>query len=93
MNVIPSRPGGCGWARGDLDAYLDGELQAVRRAEVLGHLVGCGRCARSLEDRARARHLLRRAVGADGAPASLRDAVRRRVREGGFGITQPGRGI
>jgi anti-sigma factor RsiW len=52
-----------------LGAYLDGELEAPRRAEIESHLRGCKICARQLELMAEASRSLREFPFADITPA------------------------
>jgi anti-sigma factor RsiW len=75
MNVINFEDGRCKRIRSYLDSYLNSELMIETNHEVLMHLETCGECSRSLEDRARLKTQLKRAVMQDDAPAALRERI------------------
>lgn len=75
MNVINFEDGHCKRMRSYLDSYLNNELMVETNHEVLTHLEKCETCSRSLEDRARLKVQLKRAVMQDYAPAALRDRI------------------
>ena len=52
----------CPNAQNLLDAYLDGELDALRSSEIADHLHGCAGCAQSLEERQTIRSRLKSAI-------------------------------
>lgn len=73
-----------------LDAYLDGELDALRNSEVEDHLHGCPRCAQSCDES----QVVRRALKGDSvyfkAPDDLRKSVRSAVRQAAKAEKSPG---
>ena len=75
MNVVNFEDGHCKRIRSYLDSYLSNELMVETNHEVLTHLETCGACSRSLEDRARLKAQLKRAVMQEYAPAALREVV------------------
>ena len=75
MNVINIGDGHCKRIRSHLDSYLNNELMVETNHEVLTHLEKCEACWRSLEDRARIKAQLKRAVMQDYAPAALRERI------------------
>jgi len=75
MKVINFEDGHCKRVRSYLDSFLDNELMVETNHEVLTHLETCEACSRSLEDRARLKTQLRRAVMQDYAPAALRERI------------------
>jgi hypothetical protein len=75
MNVINFEDGHCKRMRSYLDSYLNNELMVETNHEVLAHLDSCKECARSLEERARLKAQLKRAVMQDYAPAALRERI------------------
>lgn len=75
MNVINFEDGHCKRMRSYLDSYLNNELMVETIHEVLTHLEKCETCSRSLEDRARLKAQLKRAVMQDYAPAALRERI------------------
>jgi hypothetical protein len=64
-----------------LDSYLSSELLVETNHEVLKHLEGCQSCSTEVEDRARIKARLARAVRADAAPAGLEQKIRREIRK------------
>jgi anti-sigma factor RsiW len=60
-----------------LDAYIDGELDADRAAQVKAHTASCQACAAAVEDRRALRDSVRQSELYRPAPASLRGAVLR----------------
>ena len=75
MNVINFEDGHCKRVRSYLDSYLNNELLVETNHEVLTHLEACDACSRSLEDRARVKAQLKRAVMKEYAPAALRERI------------------
>ncbi len=75
MNVINFEDAHCKRIRSYLDSYLNNELMVETNHEVLTHLEACGACSRSLEDRARLKAQLKRAVIQEYAPAALRERI------------------
>lgn len=75
MNVINFEDGHCKRVRSYLDSYLNNELIVETNHEVLAHLETCEACSRSLEDRARLKAQLKRAVMQEYAPAALRERI------------------
>lgn len=75
MSVINFEDGQCKRVRSYLDSYLNNELMVETNHEVLTHLEECDACARSLEDRARVKAQLKRAVMQEYAPAALRARI------------------
>jgi len=62
----------------DLSAWIDGELDARREAEIRAHLAGCAGCAATL-DALRGVDLALAGVGASQVPDDLLDRTLRRV--------------
>ena len=75
MNVINFEDAHCRRIRSYLDSYLNNELMVETNHEVLTHLEACGTCSRSLEDRARLKAQVKRAVMQEYAPAALRERI------------------
>jgi anti-sigma factor RsiW len=71
----------CPIAQTLLDAYLDGELDALRNSEIEDHLHGCARCAQSVNEQ----QIMRRSLKADTlyfkAPLNLEKNIRRSLRQ------------
>jgi anti-sigma factor (TIGR02949 family) len=65
----------CAQIRQQLDAYEDGELDAVRSREFEAHLLGCPDCLRAEERLIELRHALRKHATYHPAPAELREAA------------------
>lgn len=65
----------CKRIRSCLDSYLNNELMVETNHEVLTHIERCGACSQSLEDRARIKAQLKRAVMQEYAPAALREHI------------------
>jgi anti-sigma factor RsiW len=63
-----------------LPAYVDGEFDAVERAEVESHLVGCAACQHAVGIQSAMKEAVRRAAPAI-APIELRQAVRLALRD------------
>ena len=81
---------------GTLQALLDGELDAARRAAVEHHLAGCGACAADLDALRALRDRFRFALRAGDAPAAVepaRAAVAARSRTGGGAMRQARRAL
>jgi anti-sigma factor RsiW len=66
-----------------LNAYLDGELDALRNSELEDHLHGCARCTQSLNEQ----QMIRRGLKTESlyfkAPADLEKSIRRSLRQAG----------
>ena len=75
MNIVNFEDGHCKRIRSYLDSYLNNELMVETNHEVLRHLEACEDCSRSLEDRARLKAQLKRAVMQEYAPAALRERI------------------
>ena len=75
MNIVNFEDGHCKRIRSYLDSYLNNELMVETNHEVIGHLEACEDCSRSLEDRARLKAQLKRAVMQEYAPAALRERI------------------
>ena len=89
MNVVKFEDGHCKRIRSYLDSYLNNELMVETNHEVLTHLETCGACSRSLEDRARLKARLKRAVMQEYAPAALRERIASDLRRGrGFSFNR-----
>ena len=89
MNVVNFEDGHCKHIRSYLDSYLNNELMVETNHEVLGHLETCEACSRSLEDRARLKAQLKRAVMQEYAPAALRERIASDLRRGrGFSFNK-----
>lgn len=58
-----------------VQAYFDGEVDAVSAAEIERHVEHCAECRALLEDLEQVRARLRRGVSYEGAPAALRAQV------------------
>jgi anti-sigma factor RsiW len=71
----------CANAQPLLDAYLDGELDAVRNVEIEDHLHDCARCSRSVSDRQMVRRGLKTEALYFKAPTDLQNRIRRSVRQ------------
>jgi len=80
MNVINFEDSRCKRVRSYLDSYLNNELMVETNHEVLTHLETCEACSRSLEDRARLKAQLKRAVMQEYAPVALRERIGRDLR-------------
>lgn len=80
MSVLEFEQGYCKRIRIYLDSYVNNELMVETTHEVLRHLENCKECAAELEAKTRMKDLLRRAVLRDGAPAAMRDRIRRDIR-------------
>ena len=65
----------CARIREQLNAYEDGELDAVRARELEAHLVGCPGCLRAEERLTELRRAVREHAVYHAAPAALREAV------------------
>jgi anti-sigma factor RsiW len=70
----------CEEARHFIDTYLDGELDAARRAELKQHLAGCPSCQSVLEERRAFRAFFVAAVGGYRGPPQLEAKVLAAVR-------------
>lgn len=75
MKVVKFEDGHCRRIRSYLDSYLNNELMVETNHEVLTHLEACKACSRSLEDRARLKAQLKRAVMQEYAPVALRERI------------------
>lgn len=64
-----------------LDAYLDGELDALRNSEVEDHLHGCARCLQSFNENQTIRRALKTESFYFKAPADLETSIRRSLRQ------------
>ena len=80
MKVVDFQSGQCKRVRSYLDSYLSNELLAETNLEVLKHLESCESCTRALEDRARIKSQLKRAVMNVEAPETLRKRIRSEIR-------------
>jgi len=82
MNIVNIEDGYCKRIRSYLDSYLNNELLVETNHEVLKHLETCEACTRSLEDRARLKDQLKRAVMQEYAPVALRERISGSLRSG-----------
>ena len=80
MRITNIKTARCNRVRSHLDSYLNDELQAETRQEVLDHLGSCPECTRLMNEGARVKAQLKRAVLNEQAPQALRDRVRRDLR-------------
>ena len=80
MSVLEFEQGYCKRIRVYLDSYVNNELMVETTHEVLRHLENCKECAAELEAKTRMKNLLQKAVLRDGAPAAMRDRIRRDIR-------------
>jgi anti-sigma factor RsiW len=64
-----------------LPAYVDGEFDAVERAEVESHLVDCAACQHAVRIQAAMKEAVKRAAPAVVAPIELRRSVRLALRD------------
>src|SRR6185369_2901278 len=90
MKIVEFESGQCRRVHSYLDSYLSNELMAETNLEVLTHLEVCPRCAQQLEDRARIKSQLKRAVLNMEAPDSLQRRIRtdiRRTQRFSFNLT------
>ena len=71
----------CPNAQNLLDAYLDGELDALRSSEIADHLHGCAGCAQSLEERQTIRSRLKSPSLYFKAPDALQKSIRHSLRQ------------
>src|SRR5262249_49015522 len=76
MNVVNFNERACEKYRRYFDAYLDNELLVETNQDVLQHLTSCPQCTSILENRARAKQLVRDAVTREEAPPGLVAALR-----------------
>lgn len=70
----------CEQVQSRLDAYSGGELSAAINDEIGSHLEHCADCTEALEERARAKNYLQRAVRSETAPDALRQKIQNRIR-------------
>jgi anti-sigma factor (TIGR02949 family) len=88
-NIVNFEDGHCKRIRSHLDSYLNNETMVETNHEVLSHLDACEECSRSLEDRARLKVQLKRAVMQEYAPAALRERIASDLRRGrGFSFNR-----
>ena len=71
----------CPIAQNLLDAYLDGEVDALRNSEIADHLHGCAGCAQSLEERQTIRSRLKAPSLYFKAPDTLQKSIRHSLRQ------------
>ena len=71
----------CPLTRTLLDAYLDGELDAMRSSEIEDHLHGCPSCSQSCDENQTIRRALKTESIYFKAPVDLRKRVRSAVRQ------------
>ena len=91
MKIVKFENGECKRVRSYLDSYLSNELMVETNLEVLKHLESCADCSQVLDDRARIKSQLKRAVLNVQAPAALQERIRsdiRRPRSLNFNLTQ-----
>ncbi len=69
----------CEQVRSYLDSYAGDELLVETNHEMQTHLETCRACSSELEERRRMKSLLRRAVGAEVAPARLRAKIHSQI--------------
>jgi len=66
----------CSETLGELDRYLDDELDSGTIREMQGHLNGCVDCQQAFEFHAELRTLIRRAASDEPLPPTLLDRIR-----------------
>lgn len=89
MNIVNFEDGHCKRLRSYLDSYLNNELMVETNHDVIRHLEACEDCSRLLEDRARLKAQLKRAVMHEYAPAALRERIGSDLRRGrGFSFSR-----
>src|SRR6516165_4295065 len=79
MDVINFKDRTCSRMRGYFDSYLDNELLVETNHEVLRHIAVCADCARLLEERARIKKAVKRAVLQEQPPAALLSNIQRSI--------------
>ena len=82
MKVINFEDGHCKRIQSYLDSYLNNELLIETNHEVLKHIETCEVCSRSLDERARLKAQLKRAVSREYAPVALRERISSDLRRG-----------
>ncbi len=70
----------CEQVRGRLDAYSSSELSAAMSDETGSHLEHCADCRAAMEEDARVKHYLQRAVRVETAPDALRQKIQNQIR-------------
>ena len=80
-------------AREWIEAYLDEELDAQRRAEVAGHLATCAACAELHSRLQSQRDAIRSFAPRYNAPAALRQSIRQSLRRESSAAAFPWRGL
>ncbi len=70
----------CEQVRNRLDAYSGGELSAAMNDEIGGHLEHCADCTEAVEESARVKHYLQRAVRGETVPDALQLKIQNRIR-------------
>ncbi len=70
----------CEQVRGRLDAYSISELSAAMSDEIGSHLEHCADCRAAMEEDARVKHYLQRAVRVETAPDALRQKIQNQIR-------------
>lgn len=66
----------CSETLGELDRYLDDELDSGTIREMQGHLNGCVDCQQAFEFHAELRGLIRKAASDEPLPSGLLDRIR-----------------
>jgi hypothetical protein len=80
MNVIHFNENTCERIRRYFDSYLDNELLVETNHEVLRHLSVCPDCTKILDDRARVKRAVKRAVEQVTVPAVLLESIQSDIR-------------
>jgi hypothetical protein len=81
MNKLNFEPNDCSKVRDLMDAYLSDELLVETNQQILSHIDKCESCASVMENRKRARHLLRRAVDNQAVPTGLEQKIKLNLRK------------
>jgi hypothetical protein len=79
MDVSNYKDKTCSRIRSYFDSYLDNELLVETNHEVLRHISTCADCARLLEERARIKKAVKRAVLQEQPPAALLSNIQRSI--------------
>jgi hypothetical protein len=81
MDVINYKDRTCTTIRRYFDSYLDNELLVETNHEVLRHIAACADCARLLEERARIKKAVKRAVLQEQPPSALLSNIQHSIQK------------